>query len=115
MSMNNSAASGYIVKALQLTSVLPSTLQERYKQLIQDKDVDELNELLGSNLPESFPDFEDVFAFSDEWESETLQCGEVYVQFCEESLFKPREETFAMQAIRMAGIVPELNNWVTWG
>lgn len=113
--MSNSAAFGYIVKASQLTSLLPQVQRAKYKRLIRQQDTESLDNLLGTHLPERCPDFESVFVVGDEWESEDLRRGEVYVEFSEDLLFKPREETFAMQFMRKVKAEPKMQRWVEFG
>jgi hypothetical protein len=114
MGMHNSGASGYLVKASQLTSHLPKAARADYLKAIEDQDADAVAAILENNMPKNFPKFESAFTFADEWESDELEAGEVYVCFPDDELYV-KIETDAFEAIKKAGVIPEFQRWVTWG
>lgn len=114
MGMHNSGASGYLIKASDLTNHLPESVRVKYLKGIETQDEQVVVNILENHMPDKFPKFESVFVFSDTDESDELEVGEVYVCYDESELFV-KVETDAFEAIKKAGVIPEFQRWVTWG
>jgi len=115
MSMKNIGASGYIVKASELETLLPNAIAKaEYRELIENQDWEGVAEFLDGEMPEGFPAFESVFLHGDEDESVDLEQGEIYVEFAESDLFV-KTPTPALAKLQGAGIDPKFTRWVVWG
>jgi len=114
MSMKNTGASGYIVKASELESLIPAASKAEYQKLIENQNWEGITEFLYGKISEGFPPFESVFMHGDEDESDDLERGEIYVEFAEEDLFvkTPTPTLIKLQSI---GIEPKFTRWVVWG
>jgi len=112
--MTNTAASGYTLKASDLTNHLPRAIREDYERFIKEGDAESVETLLSDHLPRGFPPFESVFVMADEWESDCLDRGEMYVCFDESDLFTktPTQHMLNMERVKVA---PTFSRWVTWG
>jgi hypothetical protein len=113
MSMHNYSCTGYLVKASDLTKLLPARQQEAYKTAVENGDWETANEILGEHFPEQLPSVETVFTMADEAEFDDagLQKGEMYVQFAEEDLYK-KVPTLAHSNLMVEGITPVRHSWV---
>lgn len=114
MSMHNTAASGHVLKASDLTKHLPRSIQEQYAKFVEEGDNESVETLLRDHLPRAFPPFESVFVMNDEWESDQLERGEMYVCFDESDLFT-KTPTSQMLALERVHLSPTFSRWVTWG
>jgi len=114
MSMQDTACSGYTVKASEFTLYIPTALQEKYTQAIRDKKVETIDDILNQFMPSNFPGYESAFVLKDEDTAEGLDRGVVYVIFQDEDLFI-QTLTPGMEAMKSRGITPEFNRWTSWG
>jgi len=116
MSMNNSAASGHLIKASELTPLLPKPLQEQYARLVEDKDFESVEALLSDHMPKGFPPFDSIFVFSTSagMECEDLEDETMYVSFADEDLFT-KTPTKALKAMQQKKVGPAFIRWVVWG
>jgi hypothetical protein len=111
--MRNYGNHGHTVKASELTKLLPEDMREEYERLLGEGDWEGGTTFLWEHLPKQYPP-PDLFLMCDEYESETLERGEVYACWDQKDLFvvTPKQEMMDLAAV---GITPELNQWVTWG
>lgn len=115
MSMKDIACSGHVIKASDLTKILPDEMQKEYTAAIEDQNWELVGEILDGNIPTEFPPFESVFVHSDEDSSDgELDKGEIYVCFDETDLFT-KAKTPEMVALEKVGIEPKFVRWTTWG
>lgn len=113
MSMRNFGCSGYTVPLFDLIKNFDPAKRDAIIEATNEKDLEEIGELVNSSLPAGFPPVE-VFILGDEDESEDLERHVWYAYWDENDLFelKPRPELYAL---RNSGISPERRNWVVWG
>ncbi len=114
MSMKSIGASGYIVKASDLTKLLPAEVQDEFTKAIENKDYQAVDDIL-NDAPDSFPTFESAFVLNAEDEADNLEHNIVYVCFQDEDLFIPKVNTVGHNFLLNAGIKPEFERWSTWG
>ena len=115
MGMHEYPSSGYVVEASQFTATLPESLQEQFRQHIDDCDWQAAQELLFENIPGVFPPLCQVFVLGDEDTPDgEMERGTPYALFCEEDLYT-RTPTPAMLALQKAGIKIEHHNWTHLG
>lgn len=116
MSRRNVACSGYIVKASDLTKILPKRVQEEYENAIEYLDWKTVHRILvlDENMPAGLPPVESVFVHGNEDSSEgELEKGQTYVTFHRIDLFT-RTKTPELVALEKVGIDPKFVNWITW-
>lgn len=113
--MRSSPASGYVVLASKLTTLLPESAREEYTKAIADQDEQAVTDLLDEHLPEQFPQFNEAYTFKDEDEGENMVAGEVYVTFDESDLFKPKELNAAGEFLKSKEMLPTFERWTIWG
>jgi hypothetical protein len=114
MSMKNTGASGYLIKASDITKHLSADLQTEYNKLIDTENSIGLEDFLADNMPAGFPQFESVFVAIEEHEAEDLEIGTMYIILNEDDLFI-KNESPQMKTLKAAGITPDLQHWVVWG
>lgn len=114
MSMQDTACSGYTVKASAFTKFIPESLREQFTKAIEEQNAELVDEILNEHLPAEFPGYESAFTLKDEDNADALEKGEVYVIFQDEDLFI-QTPTREAEALRAAGIIPEFNRWTSWG
>ena len=117
MSMRDIACSGYVVKASELTKVLPEKFQEDYEKFIKKGDSESIDDLLSNLLPSGFPSLESVFVWNADTMNESdgdFEEGDVLVTFAETDLFT-KTKSPAMVAMEKVNINPQLTHWTVWG
>lgn len=112
----NSAASGYLVKASELTPLLPKQDRDQFAQLVELNDFESVEAFLADHMPKGFPPFDSVFVFSTDagMESDELENNTMYVSFADEDLFT-KTPTKEMKAMRQKKVAPSFTRWVVWG
>lgn len=113
--MRDTAASGFLIPASKFTELLPESVREQYTKAIEDQDAETVTNLLDEHAPEQFPNFESAFVFGDEDTSENLVKGEVYVNFDEEDIYKPKELNFAGEFLKAKDLLPAFERWTMFG
>lgn len=113
---HNTAASGHLLKASELTPLLPKDIQVQYARLVEDNDFESVEALLSDYMPKGFPPFDSIFVFSTSagMECEDLEDATMYVSFADEDLFT-KTPTAAMQAMQAKKVEPSFVRWVVWG
>lgn len=113
--MRDIACSGHVLKASDLTKILPKESQKEYTEAIEAQNWELVAEILDGNIPVEFPPMESVFVHGDEDSSEgELEKGEIYVTFDETDLFT-KTKTPELVAMEKVGIEPKFVRWNTWG
>ncbi len=116
MSMKNYSSHGYLVKASELTKLLPTQFQRQYTAAVEGGDWEKAKGILDDHFPDQLPPVECVFTMSDdaELDDDQLQKGEVYAQFDETDLFK-KVPTLPHANLMVEGIKPIFRSWVDYG
>jgi hypothetical protein len=112
--MQETACSGYTVKASEFTRLIPESVRERYQKALDAQDWETTDEILNEHLPIDFPGYEACFVLNAEANADNLVHGEVYVIFQDEDLFV-QIPTRAHDLMKAQGISPEFNRWTNWG
>jgi hypothetical protein len=113
MSMNNTATSGYIIKALECARFLPSKLYQEFTAAIAIGDVELVDELLGENVESGFPMFE-TFKLNADDETTELEHNTIYICFHEDDLYV-KTPTNEHEFLLANGIKPEFQRWIARG
>ena len=114
MSMQDTPCSGFILKAGELTKLLPSDIQPIYEKAIENEDCEEVKELLNIHLPSNMPQPEDTFTANAEMLSEEFEEGDVIVSFADSDLFTCIK-TPALENMEKSGVTPIFSRWTVWG
>jgi hypothetical protein len=113
MSMHHYGASGYVVNAKELISLLPDSVKDEFLVGIHNEDEELVSDILDANLPKWLPSY-GLFHINDEDEPNNLEVGEMYVSFSTDDLYvrQPRPELIALNE---AGISPVWEQWAKFG
>ena len=121
MSMKDNPGSGYVMAADDAILLLPEDKRAKAKELLEDRDTENLQAFFEKHLPEHIPAPETIFPFGEDDTSDDLQEGGIYACWAESDLFI-RTEKPCLAAIReitrsAAGMAkePELSYWAIWG
>jgi hypothetical protein len=114
--MHNYSCSGYLVKAADLTKLLPARVQEKYKTAVESGDWENATIIAEANWPEQLPPISTIFSMSDEaeFEDEEIQKGEMYAQFDDTDLYE-KVPTLRHTNLMVEGIKPIHRSWVDCG
>jgi hypothetical protein len=112
----NYSCTGYLVKASDLTKLLPERVKAKYATAVDEGDWERAALLATENWPPQLPPIETIFTLSDdaEFEDEGIHKGEMYAMFDESDLYK-KVPTLAHSNLMVEGITPILRNWVDFG
>ena len=113
--MHNYSSHGYLVKASDLTKVLPARFQKEYAAAVDEGDYETAMELAEANMPEQLPAPEAIFTLADdaEFDDDELQKGEMYAMFDEGDLYK-KVPTVVHSNLIVEGIKPIYHSWVDY-
>lgn len=111
--MHSHSICGYLVKASELTKLLPKDVQRQYASFVEDNDWENARKIAEEFWSDYLPTIETIFVLDDdaEFEDEELQKGEMYAIFAEENLYK-KVPTLKHSNLMVEGIKPILHNWV---
>jgi hypothetical protein len=113
MSMKNYNSTGYLLKAREITLLLPAEVRAVYQDAVDNGDWEGAQGIAQPNWPKHFPPIECIFTLDDEaeFEEEDLEKGEMYVQFDESDLYE-KKPTVALSNLMVEGVRPVYRRWV---
>lgn len=115
MGMKENPGSGYVLTAPQAILLLHPTLRRKAEILFEEGDWEKLGAYLSSRMPNEIPKPADVFICDDDFASDELEKGEMYVRWDEDDLYI-RTDTPGLVAIRNSlGIIPQPVLWTVYG
>ncbi len=113
MSNHNYSCHGYLVKASELTKLLPKDVQRKYASFVEEGNWEDARKIACEFWSDYLPPIETIFTLSDEaeFDDEGLQRGEMYAMFDESTLYK-KVPTLAHSNLMVEGIKPINRAWV---
>ena len=115
MGMHNYANFGHVVKAITLAPLLKSDeARHEFREMIETgDDPEDIGEFFAKNMHDGYP-VPTFLILNDECESDDMDLNELYAEFAQSDLYV-MSRTGEHRGLNIAGIVPQLKQWVTWG
>ena len=123
-------ASGYVIEAKKLLTLLPEAFRESYRTLLgkrrtgitlladenEDHDWDAITEFLDDHLPSQLPRPESIFQLTDEdFGGAELERGVLYAVFTDDDLYERALRPGAEEMNALLGELPEFHSWTVFG
>jgi hypothetical protein len=115
--MNNYANCGYVVNWNMLKKVIPADVVKEIDEALYQDDCWKANEVIDDVFDEKIHGLPFFNLYSPAAEDEMngdMQIGEVYAVFDEDDLYVKVEKP-ELKLLRELNLVPQFEQWVTWG